>query len=576
MGSFATPANLEGSAAARPFDVGTDAMTGVLARSTIIGLPAKEGRMTPNIESIIRDHVTLTVRCLDRIYLQGYMPKLQTSGGLCYFLRDHLGHPIPSPALFRPMHDQFVNAIKTYAIEQDVPLIAFESGQDKDAIVATYRAKSTTRDGVVIIGVAQEKARAFKAHKRTGPQGGVTFDFTRQSVAVNHYYFYLQDPAWGPAFIKIGTYVPYPIKICLNGHEWVKQQLRRQRIRFESLNNGFLSCPNPVALQAACDALGPRDIQSFFDRWSQRLPWPLRPEDRAAGFDHRVTLCQLEISLTQIFDRPIQGRHFFEAVIRENLDLGRPHRVRLLFPRRLTRRTPPPAYGYRTRIITDGVEPSLHIEYKHSHLKQYFKEGHGLRSELTINNPNDFDFTKGLDQLPALRALGDDVNRTLLTIERVSHHCTITTDALDRLQTPLQLGRVRVAALRFGDPRIQALCQALSRYAHVPAGFRHRDLRPPVAALLGHPYSSAQMTYDLRRLRLRGLIERLVGTHRYQVTPYGVRVAFFYSKLYLRIFRPYAPALEPFREAIPQPVRAALLELNDAIDRVYQEAALAA
>ena len=142
--------------------------------------------MTPNIESIIRDHVTLTVRCLDRIYLQGYMPKLQTSGGLCYFLRDHLGHPIPSPALFRPMHDQFVNAIKTYAIEQDVPLIAFESGQDKDAIVATYRAKSTTRDGVVIIGVAQEKARAFKAHKRTGPQGGVTFDFTRQSVAVNH------------------------------------------------------------------------------------------------------------------------------------------------------------------------------------------------------------------------------------------------------------------------------------------------------------------------------------------------------------------------------------------------------
>ena len=182
--------------------------------------------MTPNIDSIIRDHVTLTVRCLDRIYLQGYMPKLQTSGGLCYFLRDHLGHPIPSPALFRPMHDGFVNAIKAYAIEHAVPLIEFKPGQDKDAIVATYRAKFTGTDGVVIIGVAQEKARAFKAHKRCGPQGGVTFDFTRQSVAVNHYYFYLQDPTWGPAFIKVGTYVPYPIKICLNGHEWVKQQLR--------------------------------------------------------------------------------------------------------------------------------------------------------------------------------------------------------------------------------------------------------------------------------------------------------------------------------------------------------------
>ena len=242
------------------------------------------------------------------------------------------------------------------------------------------------------------------------------------------------------------------------------------------------------------------------------------------------------------------------------------------FPRRLTRRTPPPAYGYRTRIITDGVEPSLHIEYKHSHLKQYFKEGHGLRSELTINNPNDFDFTKGLDQLPALRALGDEVNRTLLRVERVSHHCTLTIDALDRLQQPLQLGLARVSALRFGDPRVQALCQALSGFAHVATGFRHRDLRPRIAALLGHPYSAAQMTYDLRRFRLRGLIQRQAGTHRYRVTSSGLRVAFFYSKLFLRIFRPQAPAFDAHNDAFPRPLRTALDQLDAAIERIHHEA----
>jgi len=546
------------------------------SRSTIIDLPAKEDLMTPNIETIIRDHVTLTVRCIDRVYLQGYMPKLQTSGGLCYFLRDHLGHPIPSPALFRPMHDRFVHAVKTFAADAAVPLIEFESGQDKDAVVATHRARFRSEDGVVVIGVAQEKARAFKAHKRTGPQGGVTFDFTRQSVAVNHYYFYVQDPEWGPAFVKIGTYVPYLIKLCLNGHEWAKQQLRRAGIGFTSLDNGFLTCAEPIRLQAICDQLGPQDLQQFFDRWSHRLPWPLRPEDRSAGYDHRVTLCQLEVSLTQIFDRPTQGRHFFEAVIRDNLDLGRPDRVRLLFPRRLTRRTPAPAFGYRTRVITDGVEPSLHIEYKHSHLKQYFKEGHGLRSELTINNPNDFGFTKALDQLPALRALGDDVNRALLTTERVSHHCTLTTDALDRLQHPLHLNGHRVSALRFGDPRIQALVQALTSFVHLPAGFRHRDLRPRVAALLGRPYTAAQMTYDLRRLRLRGLIDRQPHTHRYRLTSYGHRVAFFYSKLYLRIFRPHGPVLEPHTDPLPRPLSVALEQLDAAIVRIHEEAALAA
>jgi len=532
--------------------------------------------MTPNIATIIKDHVTLTVRCLDRIYVQGYMPKLQTSGGLCYFLHDHLGHPIPSPALFRPMHDRFVTAVKRFASEQAVPLLTFAPGQDKDAIVATHRARTTTRDGIVVIGVAQEKARAFKAHKRRLSGGGVTFDFTRQAVAVNHYYFYLHDAQWGPAFIKIGTYVPYPIKVCLNGHEWVKQQLRRAGLSVTSLDNGFLDCADPTRLQCICDQLAPRDIQQMFDRWSHRLPWPVTAADRAAGFDHRLTLCQLEISLTQIFDRPVQGRHFFEAVIRENLDLGRPDRVKLLFPRRLTPRTPPPRYGYRTRVITDGVEPSLHIEYKRSHLKQYFKDGHGLRSELTINNPNDFGFTKGLEQLPALRALGDHVNRTLLTVERVSQDCTLTTAALDRLQHPLRVGQMRIAALRFGDPRIQALCQALSGFAHLPAGFRHRDLRPRVAALLGRSYSAAQMTYDLRRLRLRGLIQRQLGMYRYQLTPDGLRVAFFYSKLYLRIFRPHVPALTTDGDTFPRALRTAFEQLDAAIERIHQEAALAA
>ncbi len=145
------------------------------------------------------------------------------------------------------MHDRFVGAIKTFADAQEVPLITFERGQRKDDVVADYRARRPLAEGVVVIGVAQEKMSAFKAHKRSGPQGGVTFDFSRQSVAVNHYYFYVQDPEWGPAFLKFGTYLPYPMKLCLNGHEWVKQQLRRADLGFDSLDNGFLACADPDA-----------------------------------------------------------------------------------------------------------------------------------------------------------------------------------------------------------------------------------------------------------------------------------------------------------------------------------------
>jgi len=530
----------------------------------------------PNVHELIRDHVTLSIRCLDRLYLHAYMPKLQTSGGLCYFLRDHLGHPIPSPALFPPIHDRFIAGIKQYATASDVPVIAFERGQRKDDVVAEYRARRPMRDGVVVIGVAQEKMRAFKAQKRCGPGKAIRFDFSRQSVAVNHYYFYVQDPEWGPAFLKVGTYLPYPIKLCLNGHEWVKQQLQRADVAFDSLDNGFLACADPARLQSVCDQLGPADVQGFFDRWTTRLPAPLTARDRAAGYTHRLALQQVEVSLTQVFARPVQGRHFFEAVIRDNLDLGRPDRVGLLFPLRLTKATPPPAWGYRTRVITDGVEPSLHIEYKASHVKQYFKEQRALRTETTINNPKDFYVAKAVSNLTHLRQLGDQVNRKVLEVERVSQHCVLTQDALDRLQQPTVEQGQRTSALRFGDARVMALLHALTAFTHLPHGFRNPTLRPLVAALLGRPYSAAQMTYDLRRLRLKGLIHRIPETHRYTATSYGLKVAFFYSKLYLRILRPHWSALQPMTDPVPRPLRTALDQLDAEIQKLQQEADIAA
>jgi len=141
-------------------------------------------------------------------------------------------------------------------------------------------------------------------------------------------------------------------------------------------------------------------IAEQLDRWLMWLPWPLRPVDRDAGYRHRLSIWQLEMSLTQVFTTPVYGRHLFEAVIRDNLDLGRPDRVSPLFPIRFMRRTPPPDLGYKTGVITYGVAPSLHVEFKHSHVEQYFKEQRALRTETTINDPLDLQRTKGLDTLP--------------------------------------------------------------------------------------------------------------------------------------------------------------------------------
>src|SRR5207245_6354639 len=135
--------------------------------------------------------------------------------------------------------DRCGQASRALAFEQEVPLIHVQRGQRKDRIAAQLRAHSKADDGVVFIGIAQEKATSFKARKVVAERGGVSFDFSRQSVAVNQIYYYVQDAEWGPAFVKVGTYPPYPVRLCLNGHHWAQQQLRQAGLAFEALDNGL-------------------------------------------------------------------------------------------------------------------------------------------------------------------------------------------------------------------------------------------------------------------------------------------------------------------------------------------------
>ncbi len=528
-----------------------------------------------NVNDLLRDHVTLTVECLDRIYLNGYIPTLQLPGQLVEFLVKHRGHPIPSPVLLGRMTEEFVEAVKSFAEQNGIPIVRFEPGQRKDEIAAAYRQRFQQTEGVVFIGVAQEKAVAFKGRKKE-QHGYVGFEYARETVRVNHYYFYIQDADFGPAFIKIGTYAPYPIKVCLNGHEWVKQQLRQAGVAFETLDNGFLSCADPEYLQAVCDRLGPQQIQAFFEKWMERLPLPLTAADRQAGYRHRLSVWQLEVSHTQVFDDPVRGREFFEAVIRENLDLGRPDRVQLVFDRKVIKTTPG---QFRTRVIEDGVQPSLHIEYKTSRVKQYFKENRALRTETTINRPKDFDVNKDLAHLPYLQQIGRQINRRLLDVQRVSHNCHLSQASVERVVLPTVTDDgQRAPGLRFGQPRVMALFAALASFVPATHGFTHRTLRPLVADLLGveaDRYTSGQLTYDLRRLRLKGMIWRVPGSQRYVLTPYGRKVVLFFTRLHARVFRPGFAALDP-TVVIPSPLAEALAQVDQEIDRLLDEAYLAA
>ena len=531
----------------------------------------------PNVAEIIREHVTLEVQCVDRLYLNGYVPRLQSSGGVVTFLTRARGRIIPSPAVFGEITEGFKTRLRAWGQAHHVPWIEFKKGERKDEVVQPYRDRRQGRPGVVLVGVAQERAWAWTATKT---QRGRYVDFTyrRKSVCVNHYYLYLIDPEWGPAFIKVCGYAPYTLKVCLNGHEWAKRQLRRRRIPFTALDNGFLRCADPAALQAVCDTLSAADIERFFTRWLATLPMPLTASDAAAGFAYRLSLLQMEVSRTQVFDRPRRGREFFEEVLRDNLDLGRPSRLQVLFPRKITRATPG---RFQTRVITHGVAPSLHVEYKRCHIKQYFKEERALRTETTFNDTYDFGVGRGLRNFSDLRTLGQHINRRLLEAEQAAHDCGLAAAHLADLMLPTRTAEGQPApGLKFGQPRVTALLGALCLFVSTPEGITSGRLRPFVAQLLGVAdleYTSRQMGYDLRRLTRKGLIRRVPGHLCYTLTPFGRRVALFLTKVHARVLRPGLQALDTHVVAhAPPPLRTAFAAVDAATDALVKEARLAA
>ena len=352
------------------------------------------------VRDVLDEHTTLEVESIDRMYLNVYVPALQYDGGVATFFRKHQGHRFASSVLMAPISRAFVAAIEAFVVAHRLPLITFAKGQRKDEVMAAHLARFTGTEGVLFVGKAQEKARVFRTEKRRNPQTGQPYPWLVRSTAmVNHYYFYAVDADFGPFFLKFCAYFPYNAKLCLNGHEYVKRQLARRAIAYEALDNGVRTCAAPAELQRLCDGLSAAKIEGLLRKWCGRLPHPFGARERRAGYRYRCSILQAEFSLTHALDHPVTGRMFFEQVIRENLDLGRPDQVQLIFGRRVSTRTPGP---FRTRVITEGVVPSLHVDYKHSRIKQYHKDGQALRTETTINDTRDFDIRKGLSHLSAL------------------------------------------------------------------------------------------------------------------------------------------------------------------------------
>jgi hypothetical protein len=520
------------------------------------------------VNDVLDGHVLLDIECADRLYFNAYVPILQSSGQVVAFFTQHLGFPIPSPALFDKIGGRFRRAVEAFARAGGIAWVRFGKDDRKIEVMRPYldRQAATGRSGVAAIGVAQEFQRVWTAYQRDTSGGAPQFTFAKADRRVTCYYFYLWDEDFGAAFIKVCSYFPYPAKVWVNGHEWAKRQALRAGIGFTALSNGFASCEDPAALQVVCDRLQPGTIEVFAQRWLARLPMPLTLADQEAGYWWELSMRQVEVSRTMVFAAPRHARAFFEALIADNLDIGRPANVEIIFGRKIRRDT---RGVFRTAvdrpvIDRDNAGVVLNVFYKHSRIKQYLKDGRAMRIETVCNAPRDLGCNARLPNFAELDAKARACNRRILDAERAGQGTVLASPAFERIAHPsVDTDGRRTPALRFGDPRVMALAGALCSTLLAASGITSKSLRALMTGLLGTAYAGGQMTYDLRRLRLAGLIRRIEHTNRYVLTPDGIKFAVFYTKLHDRLLRPLMAASQP---QAPPPLRQALRVIDQHVD----------
>jgi len=493
-----------------------------------------------SLKVLQEDHIVYELDSWDRVMLKIRAPRFFLGGGVANFIRFQLNQKTPDTRAFLGFRNQLIEDMEIFAEEQGIEIYRFNKtekngGKEKCAQKALelLQENDEFEEGVVFIGKAQEKTLAWRSHWGEG-----YCEVKRANLMVNWYYVYFLDRDFGLCSLRICSYAPFQMKLYFNGHEYLKQQLRSEGIGFEALANGVLSCEDPERAQEIVKELDVAKIEALREKWMNRIPNVLI--ELSTVYHERImtSMDQVEVAKTQIWDDPRRGREFFEQAIKENIDLGRPDKSCFIFKKQHRRNGK--QKDFSSRVMTYGVIAVFAIYVMGNKLKQYFKEGRGLRSEFTANNLKDLGIGNTLTQenWQQLWATGHDCIGRTLEIEKLSHDPSVGRRAVEMLESPLEKDGRRVSGMPRGKARTQALFEGIVS-AHLSLGrFQNRDLRSQMATLLGKDQSEitqGQMSYDLRRLRGHGIIEKMEGSNRYEVTKEGLRLAIWMTRLEKKI-----------------------------------------
>jgi len=518
-----------------------------------------------------KDNIQFGYRCFDRLLLNGLIQPFQQPERVLGFFNGYRGGQRVTRRTLTEIADQFQYWVKNRSGKWDAPILEPPDGNDDESrrnqFVEAYFHNAKPNQVVAIVK-AREPARILIA---IGGKANESPHLEYKQRWVNQYNFYVNDPHWGPMFVRMCPYFPFSARVCLNQHHWLAIRMRAEGIDFQQCANAFLRCGNPVRLQELADSLTTRDLLQCGRKWLAAFtPFFTDKERKQAGCQHRLFFAQVEYCDNLIFRRRAAVDELVQRLLDLNRNIGQPKRITTIFGRKVTKE-----YKGKLQSVIEDLDlpnPVIRSHYGHGFAKQYVRDNRLVRTEPATNNVYDYGVNKDVENLPQLRQRMAEIIDNYHNAQQDVLETFIDRGQLRKLAEPsiLPNGK-RIPGLKLDHPRQLAVMHSLVRFAHIAAGgkFTTADLYGPALEALGFTksqYSLASLRYDLYQLRAKGLVEKIPHSRRYRLVGKGYSICVAFLKLFEKIYAPLtAGLLAPVRgdRRLPDEKRCEL-------DRQYQ------
>lgn len=482
--------------------------------------------MPLSLETMYQERLRFSYCSFDRIVIRGHVPVLQgkEGGGVVAWARSLEPDAILTSSWFEEWATKFHVNVKKFATEHHIPIIAARRNQEKNEISREYLPKEPDFTGVYLIIQAREMTYSFTGQKSKHNSNPRHRNIIRQDRCVDHFYFYLVDKYWGPICVRFSSHLPFNVKVYLNGNRWLGREAAAHLMDVKTDDNVIIECNDARRLQTMADSLDQQKIRSVCDHWAYRLLPVLTYQQRHhSQFKYEWFLDQVEYSHNMVFKSPWSLTQLFHQHIGINYEHFHPHQIERFFGH-CHGRDYRAGVGLRLHHQTEAVTV-LRIRSRGCSLKQYNKGQRVFRSEITITNVKELHVQKSITNISRLSERMKNVLCSFQSAQASVHQAQCTGGELAALAQPGVVGQSHVAGIKLDNERIMSLLALLPRLVRYAEGFRISELKGILDQVSPERHSTSQISYDLRKLRAKKLIERVSGQRRYRVTTQGAAVA---------------------------------------------------